>query len=50
MRTVSRDFGNGLFGFLKNIISGKIQRGIIMHTKTGEALKPESDTNLSVSV
>ena len=38
MRTVSRDFGNGLFGFLKNIISGKIQRGIIMHTKTMEGL------------
>ena len=38
MRTVSRDFGNGLFGFLKKIISGKIQRGTIMHTKTMEGL------------
>ncbi len=38
MRTVSRDFGNGLFGFLKKITSGKIQRGTIMHTKTMEGL------------
>lgn len=47
MRTVSRDFGNGLFGFLKKIISGKIQRGTIMHTKTMEGLAGAS-TNMKL--
>ena len=43
MRTVSRDFGNGLFGFLKKIISGKIQRGTIASHTGKTALAPVSD-------